>query len=200
MTKPSMPSTDAAPTRQALFGPPPLLEGEDPAIYDELLARVSGAVKPADMLEEVWVRDVVDLTWEIFRLRRLKTNLLIANAHTGLEDILKTFKTGFAEAEYFAQSWAARNQASIKEVNKILASAGLTMDAVMAQTLSLKINDVERIDRMTMGAEARRNAVLREIDRHRANLAHALRRVTEEVDDAEFHEVKATQITDRSAA
>jgi hypothetical protein len=34
--------------RLALFGPPPLLEGEDTAAYDELLARISGAVKPAD--------------------------------------------------------------------------------------------------------------------------------------------------------
>src|SRR5262249_11588094 len=36
--------------RLALFGPPPLLEGEDTAAYDELLARISGAVKPADIL------------------------------------------------------------------------------------------------------------------------------------------------------
>ncbi len=35
-----------------LFGPPPLLEGDDPAAYNELLARISGTVKPADVLEE----------------------------------------------------------------------------------------------------------------------------------------------------
>ena len=71
MRKPPVPSTDAAPT-SSLFGPPPLLEGEDPSAYDELLARISGAVKPADVLEEIWVSDVVNLTWEIFRWRRLK--------------------------------------------------------------------------------------------------------------------------------
>ena len=44
----------------------------------------------------------------------------------------------------------------------VLASAGLTAEAVTAQTLALKIDIVERIDRMMVTAEARRNAVLRE--------------------------------------
>lgn len=48
---------------------------------------------------------------------------------------------------------------------------GLTNDAVMAQTLALKIDQVERIDRVIADAEARRNVALREIDRHRATLA-----------------------------
>ena len=56
--------------------------------YDELLARVSGAVKPSDVLEEIWVRDVIDLVWEALRLRRLKADLIAANAHEGLEQIL----------------------------------------------------------------------------------------------------------------
>lgn len=56
----------------SMFGPPPLLEGEDAAAYDELLARVSAAANPSDVIHEIWVRDVVDLTWEILRWRRLK--------------------------------------------------------------------------------------------------------------------------------
>src|ERR1700680_24366 len=56
--------------RSVPFGPPPLIEGEDAAAYDELLTRVSAAVKPADILEDIWVRDIVDLVWHAFRLRR----------------------------------------------------------------------------------------------------------------------------------
>jgi len=62
----------------ALFGPPPLLEGEDAAAYDELLVRISGAVKPTDIFEEIWIREIVDLVWGAFRLRRLKANLMTA--------------------------------------------------------------------------------------------------------------------------
>jgi hypothetical protein len=45
----------------ALFGPAPLFEGEDTAAYDELLVQIFGTVKPADIVEEIWVRDIVDL-------------------------------------------------------------------------------------------------------------------------------------------
>ena len=47
------------------------------------------------------------------------------------------------------------------------------MDDVMAQTLQLTLDTVERVDRMLANAEARRNNVLLEIDRHRATLIHA---------------------------
>ena len=84
-------------------------------------------------------------------------------------------------------------------VDAALAAAGLTMDAVMAQTLALKIDEVERIDRMIAGAEARRNVALREIDRHRATLAAALRQAADEVLDAEFKEIPP-RLTEGEAA
>jgi hypothetical protein len=31
-------------------------------------------VKPADILEDIWVREIVDLVWSAFRLRRFKTS------------------------------------------------------------------------------------------------------------------------------
>ena len=46
------------------LGPAPLLQREEVSGYDTLLARVSGAVKPSDVLEETGVRDVVDLVIE----------------------------------------------------------------------------------------------------------------------------------------
>jgi hypothetical protein len=42
---------------------------------------------------------------------------------------------------------------------------------------------------MVMSAEARRNAALREIERHRASIAEALRRATDDVVDADFEDV-----------
>ena len=61
-----------------LFGPPLLLAGEDPAKYDELLAQVCAAVKPVDVIEQMFVLDVVSATWELLRWRRLKAALLSA--------------------------------------------------------------------------------------------------------------------------
>ena len=95
----------------ALFGPAPLFEGEDTTAYDELLARISGAVKPADIFKEIWVRDIVDLVWEALRLRRLKANLMTATAYGGLQQILKLL-VGFLvpEAAQLLKPFAARTQ------------------------------------------------------------------------------------------
>ena len=194
----SPPDLGQPPTKWNFFGPAPLLDGEDAAAYDELLARVSGAVKPSDILEEIWVRDVVDLVWEALRLRRLKASLITAKAHNGLEQILQPL-SDWETADALSEAWARRDPKAIKEVDAMLASADLTMDAVMAETLALELDRVERIDRMIMSAEARRNAVLREVDRHRASVAQALRRAVN-VEDAQFEEVGAKQIADRNAA
>jgi len=185
--------------RLALFGPPPLLEGEDTASYDELLVRISGAVKPADIFEEIWIRDIVDLVWEAFRLRRLKANLMTVVAYQGLERILEPL-LGWSDASDLAKAWAARDRTAIKQVEKLLASAGLTMDAVMAQTLSFKLNDIERIDRMIATAEGRRNAILREVDRHRTTWGQNLRQAAQQIDSAEIKVIETKPAKKRTAA
>jgi hypothetical protein len=154
-TTPSNPIDEAV--RLDLFGPAPLLEGEDVAAYDELLVRISGAVKPTDIFEEIWVRDIVDLVWETFRLRRLKAKLITASAYKGLERILDPL-VDWNRRDKLVEGWFARKPSAIEVVDKLLASAGLAMDAVMAETLAFKLGDVERIDRMIATAEGRRNA------------------------------------------
>src|SRR5262245_55955647 len=182
---------DRSAARLSLFGPPPLIEGEDPAAYDELLVRISAAVKPADILEDIWVRDVVDFTWEIFALRRLKANLMTATSHKGVKAVLLPI-IGYLKADKLANDWAARKPNAIERVNSILEAAGLTMQAVTAQTLSENLDFVERIERMIMIKESCRNAILREIDRHRATLAHTLRETVHQVEHGEIQIIDDT--------
>ena len=51
---------------------------------------------------------------------------------------------------------------------------------------NLRITDVERIDRMMMAAEARRDAILRQLERRRATLAQSLRDAIWEAEETEF--------------
>jgi hypothetical protein len=67
------PASPPEPTRslcRALLGPRPLIDGEDGTTYDVILKRISADVAPADFVEEIWLRDVVDLTWERVALSR----------------------------------------------------------------------------------------------------------------------------------
>src|SRR3974390_3393543 len=59
----------------SVFGPPPLITGENASDYNELLLRASSALTPKDFVEEILADDFVYLTWEIWRWRRLKTAL-----------------------------------------------------------------------------------------------------------------------------
>jgi hypothetical protein len=152
MSKERAASSSSKASRLRLFGPPPLLEGEDAAAYNELLARVSGAVKPSDVIEEIWVRDIVDLTWEIFRWRRLKAKVLAVVAP---EVTFSRFMDSFEK--------------------------------------------IEGLDRLTAIAEARRNAILREIDRRRAAFAQALRHKIQ-VEDARFETIEPKAIASARTA
>lgn len=89
------------------------------------------------------------------------------------------------EEERLARDWARREPSAIKVVDEILASAGLTMDAVMAHTLSQNLHDIERIEQIIAMAELRRNANLREIDRHRGEHAQGPRRPLPKIEDGE---------------
>ena len=60
----------------------------------------------------------------------------------------------------------------------------------MAEAFAAVIDPFERIDHLLASAEARRNNVLREIDRHREALGAAMRREFEEVQDAQFQVVE----------
>ncbi len=185
---------------QALLGRPPLVHGEDEGAYAELLARVQAAVGPKDVIEEFWVRDVVDLSWEAVRLRRIKASVLTAAMHRALEKVLAPILNtddligvgllpDETPAHRLAARWYGREEAAVKEVEDILRGADLSMDVVTAEALGMSLDVIERIERMTMNAEARRNAVLREVARHRAAFAEGLRRSSGAVRDAEFTEV-----------
>jgi hypothetical protein len=172
------------PDLQSLLGPPPLLEGEDASAYEALKFRILAAVKPEDAIEQMWVRDVLDLLWETTRLRRLKAKLMHAAAHEGLKRLLRPLM-GFSSLE-LVRGWALRNPETVKEVNEILRQAGLGEEAIAAQTLAAELDTFEKIDRMIMQTEARRHLVLREIDRRRDVLARRLREASAGIEDGKY--------------
>jgi hypothetical protein len=144
-----------------------LLDGEDLAAYDELLAGVRAAVNPADALDEMFVRDVVSLEWEVLRWSRLKWSLIRARTSKALEEFLDDELDYNLYSEYFehdlteilqdnlpddqansAQTLAyecARNQKdAVHKVNKILDRAGLYMNNILYRVKRRKAKDLMR--------------------------------------------------------
>jgi hypothetical protein len=176
-----------------ILGPPPLLEGENLDAYNAMHDRARGAVAPADVIEEIWVRDIVDLVWETVRLRRLKAKLIDGVKGRALWRILEDLGVNAAVRSDLVVKWTNRDLAARKEVARLLKKAGFDAETIAARTLALRIDDVERIDRMIMQGETRWNAVPREIDRRREAVARRLKDAVAEIEDAEFEDVSHGQ-------
>src|SRR5215831_16234875 len=156
MTNPSnLPLPTPTPPLPALARPPPPLPTDraPAARYHDLLARVSATLQPSDVLEHIWIRDVVDLAWEMLRLRRLKVDLLTAASWEGLATVLHPL----TDDPSLAKGWARRSGTAVHRVEAELAQAGLTMDHVTAQTLAGRIGDFDRLERLISNVEFRRN-------------------------------------------
>jgi hypothetical protein len=175
------------------WGGPHLIPGEDSAAYDELLARVATAVTPADTIEEILVSDFVDLEWETLRWRRLKAIHMTVVACKRLAKVLESLSVDGAEK--LAESCAAKKTRALKRADRILKSAGLNMDTVVAEALcgSKSLDEIKSIEAMIAMAEVRRNTMLREIERHRATLACALRRTVPRLEVAEYQVIDAPE-------
>jgi hypothetical protein len=245
---------DGVHPRLDLFGPPLLIEGEDAATYDDLLANMLAAVKPVDVIEEMFIADVVSLEWEVLRWRRLKTSLIRLRGLAALEAFLRehlndalysdlvaerlteilqdeddlfrasddVFQASDAQklahqyvrnepnavdrvenavdpgrlewilkdardrkVEDLVLGYVRHEPDAVTLVDEHLADAGMSLDHLLANALAGKLDDIERIDRLTAVAEGRRNASLREIDRRRILLGEALRRAVQELEERE---------------
>jgi hypothetical protein len=179
-----------------------LLPGEKDADYASLANLIVDAAKPEDTIEELLTRDVVDLSWDILRLRRVKTGILKASMNIGVDQVLKAQTHGPESSLLYrkelGKKWLAGDKNARKEVEAVLDKAGLTVGEVTAKTVESKLDSFERLDRMSASAEARRNKALGVISRHRDALGSAVHRAIEEIEDVEFRSVEDGGATARA--
>lgn len=183
---PAVPDTD--PELIQMFGPPPLHEGEDKDAYEALHTRLRQAVMPTDIIEEIWVRDVADLTWESRRLRVLKAKLMEVTSAQWIEKALKKVMPDSSDRKELADDYGRGVPDARKRVDALLREAAIDRGNIEARALWTCLSDFDGVDRLIMRAEARRNATFREMDRHRDAVAR-LRQAVAEIEDADFEEV-----------
>ncbi len=176
----------------------PLAYDDDEKAYDDLRRRVLNSAKPRDFLEELLLRDVVDESWEILRMRRVKGILLseikitpflekVFSTATARETILQVASKRDDDpkaAEEYNALWATITDSSNFTQKDLTVNNNST-----ALEIVKNIEHIERIDRLIASAATRRNNALHEIERHRVGLGAAIRLATAEIEEAEFTEV-----------
>jgi hypothetical protein len=181
-----------------LLGPSWIMEGEDPNLYEELLRQMGAAVQAADILDWLLVKDVVALTWQIQRSRRLRQSNMRSAQRTAMERLLSSrlprpngsiANEKNATAGQIARDWFSGDKRATKEAERLLSQAGLTMADVAVQSLSIKADELDRLDLQDTRYERRRDSILQQLDRRRVGWAKVVKRASEDVVDAEFKEI-----------
>ena len=180
--------------RMAIFGPPPVLLGEDERAYETLFRGVASGLNPTSFIEQIWIVDIADLTWEIIRLRKIKARLISDKVPDVLETLIEPEMRNHSDvaARKLVRKWMAGDPKAKARVEKILIETDSTIDSVYGQALVKDFNHIERIDEMITVIERRRNTVFHEIDRHRDFFSRGLRDNVKEIENAEYREITET--------
>jgi hypothetical protein len=170
----SIPTKAADETVHLPFGPPPVVAGEDERAYQELSAQLHKAVQPLDIIEQIFLRDFIDLQWTVLRLRGFLAHLSTWAIRRHLALQLKSLFV--IVSDQLINGWVSREPRAVAEIDRLLKNRGIDINLAIAACLSPFIERIDRIDQLATRAEARRNAHLREIERHRAGFGASLRK------------------------
>jgi hypothetical protein len=129
-------STQIPASIEQIWGSPVLLRDEDGEAYKALWIDIANDIEPSGVVEWLWINDILELSWEIRRLRRFK------------REVIDRTWTGTI-GDYFEEGLASYRQLDVLESN----------------------------------AEARRNAVFREVEWRRSVLAGRMRKASDAIID-----------------
>jgi hypothetical protein len=163
---------------------PPILPGENPKAYEKILDRMIDTIGPRDFIEEIWCRDLVDVAFNLFHLRRIKA----AYQADKVSEAANKEASRLAEAAMRAMQdsdedkiqqflacdprWnrASAYPRAYQIYQQLLAKArsALNMNLIQANvTFSWLFDYFERIAALILADEQRFDEIMRELHRHR---------------------------------
>ena len=155
---------------------------EDPAEFESYLYRIFEAVAPLGFYEETLVASAVIAHWDARRARAAIVTLLNVERKDAIIHILDRTGEGDLSRKYMRSDELDREANRILKAGvdkdpaflKILASLGLGPSAVTETAYTLHLEKIERLERIAHNAEQRRVGFIREVYRHRRDLAASL--------------------------
>ncbi len=145
------------------FGPPPLLRGENEALYFALQAEVESMVKPKTILDKADARDITDKIWEAQRCKRFAALLIESACVSALAHILSPiFNLDGAAGFEAANMYYGRDPQKRKLAVDLLAKHKITEEMIHAKALAQNCGQIAYIDRMIVSREIARNRLFRD--------------------------------------
>ena len=124
---------------------PPLLKGESKEDYYGLLAALARDVRPADLAEWLWLIELLNCVWEIFRNGRFRAKLIDMNRHQALGTvILKHMPERTMRPQDLAEAVAGWNASPGRFKNY-----EIDPETVPAMAFSQAARSLEKIDKIS---------------------------------------------------
>jgi len=190
MNKSLVPTENIEPPKELkhFFDEPPLVGNERREDFENLFLMIAAAVKPADAIEWIIVRDAAIYCWEIRRERRIKADIIELKRKEALressfrmtrEDYMREHAIAKGEAE---SSSMFKKKESKPEAKKEDPRSGLPEAFILGN------RDIDLIDTRIASYEYRRNAALRDLASYSEAKARRLDKAARDVIDGEFTE------------
>jgi hypothetical protein len=153
------------------FDKPPILINENRGSYEQVLKGTIETIEPQNKFEWLLVKDIVDLTWELRRLGKMKAALVNVTWKEAVRMVLESLLDGNPDerrraAQEHAEAYFTEEGRT--SVLTILGRHELTEDAIAAQAMAIRLPELDIIDRQMERARVSRMAIARDIQHHRS--------------------------------
>jgi hypothetical protein len=187
-----------------LFADPPLAGNEKREDFDKFFSAIAAAVKPIDAIAWLYTWDFVCLSWEIRRERSAKVGIIKSAQIDFLSKLLKSGNlvslsgvvasqiSKRASGSFEARQWV-KSPASMPEITELLADTGYGPSDLLAAAYILGADNIDAIDRRIASYEARRMAVMREVEGYNEKFARKLDAASGDIVEAEFNDLPAEE-------
>jgi hypothetical protein len=151
----------------------PLLPGEDPKYYEFVKQMIIDDLAPQNNIEWLWALDLIELSWEILRYRRLKQKVLDMYREVAIQSILQRLDGEgmpieasckvIMQTKRNAEQWRNDRDAAA-EIEARLARHGFDVFSVTAEVFVQAQSLFDMFNSLMQSAQSRRLTLLREIN------------------------------------
>jgi hypothetical protein len=137
----------------------PILITEVAQEFDEMLRKLEAELEPRGIIEEKSVERIAQAIWEIRRYERAKSTIVNVAYRDALRDLLSQVGVDNEESGNLSERWFTDAEAK-STVEDRLREVGLDENAIEAEALRRSLDNLQIIEKMIGGLEARvRNGI-----------------------------------------
>jgi hypothetical protein len=164
-----------------IFGKPPILKTESIEDFNLMFNRFAATLRPRDDIESFSVWFYAIKSWELLRYYRIRTGIVDMGRNEAVYFILERIgnRPGSKSIEpklvALAEGLFQRPGKARDDLIAFLSTYDIDEDAITAEAVSLRLRELESVDRMIGSVEAGRNVIVREMIFYRQEFATRFR-------------------------